>query len=196
MSNNLLLLAAAGIGGYFLLKHFGEAGKQETADKLTTALQDYEGASSGLVASREPEIASDGSLIYSSLDPTPANPIPQFTAIVRKVSLSPYDLSKENGTKFISPLLKSSDVGKSYKDPNVKIQLAKVYFFNRDTGKEVAAYELAKSPDWAPWLKDALEDLFAHAFQDACLTNNRYNPWDNRFESSGYPCVTRYPVTL
>ena len=192
----MLLLAAAGVGGYFLLKHFQSVGKQEAAAEITTALQDYEGAAHGLSVSTEPFVASDGSLVYESLDPTPMNPIPQFTAIVREKHESPYELWVENGKHGVLPLFKSSDRGKPYVDFNVKVPVGKIYFFNRDTGREVSAYELKKSPDWAPWLQDALENLFAHAFQDACKFSPRYNPWANWNATTGVNCAQKYPVTL
>lgn len=194
--SDLLKFAIFGVGGWLLYKHFTKQAVQATAQEMTSSLTDYQSAAGGLQVSRKPEVAQDGSLLYESLDPTPANPIPQFVAVTREYMLSVNDLAQQNFGKYSQQLVSKSAQGKPYLDPNVKVKLAKIFFFNRDTGKEVAAYELKKQADWQDSMKDALEDLFAHTFQDACKVNPRYDPWTNSFRSSGVICENIYPVTL
>lgn len=163
--------------------------------------ESYEAAEASWQSRLEPERTSSGHLLFKPLDLSERNPLSGFVGVVKEFQKSPYQLDQEAGRKG-NYYMKKSDRGKAYADPTVKLPIARLYFFNPKTGRELAAWELKKHAKlWLPDMKDAVENTFVHAFNHACQVNPSYDQWENRFRISGRSpdpvnCNVQYPVTM
>lgn len=208
----IMLLGGLAVAGFVVYKKFAEpAIRAQGAKQEAMLLEDltprdvqetYEAAVDAHAKQLAPTRTSGGDLLFQPLDLSAKNPLSGFVAVVKEMQRNLVQLSQESGKAFIYGLLPKGDRGKAYKDPNVPIRLARIYFFNPATGREVAAWELKKHADlWMPDMQNAVENTFTHAFNHACGINPAYDQWNNIFNVSRgtpqpYNCDVKYPVTM
>jgi hypothetical protein len=200
----LLLLGGLGLAGFFVYQKLGkQAAVREIAQDAHALTQDaptvtqtYEQASQAHAEALVPTIAPDGSRLFQPLDQNPANPLVAkgYVAVVKDLQRSQQNLYDENHV-----YLPTVTTYNQYAQQRV----ARIFFYNPSTGREVAAWELKKNADlWVPDMQRAVEATFANAFNYACKVNTSYDQWANvlRVDTRGvyqrYDCDLTYPVNM
>lgn len=202
-TTKILMLGGLAVAGFFVYRKFsGAAAAGQMARELedvtpADAAEAYQAAEKTWQQRLQPETLANGDLLFHPLDLSQGNPLAGFEVVVKHMGRSLNQLAGESGR---SAIYLSSD------RPNDAWPIARVYFFNPKTGREVAAFELKKNADlWLPDMPKALEATFVHAFNYACKQQPRYNQWDNTLNTAtkeaGIPylkdqCNVRYPVNL
>lgn len=185
----IMLLGGLAVAGFVVYKKFAEpAVRAEGAKQEARVLEDltpedvqetYEAATKSHAELLQPTRTSAGHMLFQPLDLSAQNPLSGFVAVVKELDKSLTQLNNESGRPSVGFLL-GKDRGKPYKDPNVAFKIARIFFFNPATGREVAAWELKKHADlWMPDMQDAVVNTFVHAFNYACKINPRYDQWAN-----------------
>lgn len=207
-ATKILMLGGLAVAGYFVMSKLGtrtaavEMGQQLEDLTDRDVAEAYDAAEQTHQAKLAPIVTSSGHLLFEPLDLSAQNPLAGFDAVVKNMQKSWWDLYAENGSKGPKPLGASGGFNYTKKYP-----IARVFFFNRATGREVAAYELKQNADlWLPDMQSALQLTFAHAFNHACKVQPAYRQWTNEL-AVRYPsnknwsfdnlnCDRQYPVGM